>query len=289
MYGVFLLQTGLFNFLVKLLRKWKHKKLTDGSLNNMLLGTLMAVTSQNHFAILLLTGRLVVARIFSFERSIGIILGLFIGKTFIFEIITINLQTFTLLMSLTGAILCLLKKNLEHIGYGLIGLSLIFESMWGFKLTASYLANSLLLHDFFFVINQNYLYAILTGVLLTIIIQSSAATAGLTMSFLLANMIFLSTGIAIILGANIGCCVILLLNIGIEKEVRFIAYTYSLLVILSLVLVYPSLEILAELGEKLSTTPDLQLAHIIVIIHTSVSLLVLPFIKRFKFPDSDSA
>lgn len=281
-YGMFLLRSGLIDLSQILFKKWSIKPF-DEPWKCMLIGIVSTLILQNIVAILFITSKLVSRRLLTFHQMIGIVLGSYIGKTITSEIITINVEAFMIPMVLIGAILCFIKgKYFENIGYVLIGFSLVFGAMWGFKITAPLVIDIIYIKDFFLNLSQNNVFALFAGAAFTAITQSSTATTGLTMSFLSSEMINLSTGVAIILGANLGTCIVMLLSsIGSGNEARLTTLSYTWLNIFCVVLIYPFINLLVSIGINLSSQPDVQLAHIIVIFHIIASLIFLPFIKQF--------
>lgn len=279
---MYLLRTGLFNLSADSLKKWLIT-LTDTPWKGVLLGTIITGILQSSSAVMIITIGLVAARMLTFNQSIGIILGTNIGTTITTEIITFDIESFILPMAVVGAIFYFIKKrNLPNIGMALLGLAAVFGAMWGFETLASPLRDLEFVHQLFLTLDGNRLYAVLAGIVFTAVIQSSTATTGIMMGFLSAGTMNLDTGIAIILGANIGTCVdALLASIGSGREGKLTAYAHSWLNIFGVVLFYPMIGLLADLGELLSTQPDVQLAHISVIFNVIVSLIFLPFANPF--------
>ncbi|MDA6131041.1 Na/Pi symporter, partial [Escherichia coli] len=86
----------------------------------------------------------------------------------------------------------------------------------------------------------NYMFAVAAGIVLTAIIQSSTATTGIIMGFLTAGAMDLDTGIAIMLGSNIGTCVdAYLASIGSGKEAKLTAFAHIWLNCLGVAAFYP--------------------------------------------------
>lgn len=281
-YGMYLLRSGLFDLSADILKKWQIKRM-DHPWKCMLAGIMIAAILQNHLAVLVITSRLVSTRLITFYQFIGMMLGAYIGKTITTEIITLNVQASVIPIVLIGAIFYFMNiKNFDHIGYVLIGVSLVFGALWGFEITTSLMKDSDYMHDLFLTLDQNHLYAFLVGTVFTAISQSSTAAIGLTMSFLTTEIMSLATGIVILLGAKIGTCLMMLLaTIGSEKEATLTALSYTWLNIFYVALIYPLMNLFASLGMHLSAHPHIQLAHVIVISHIIVSFIVLLFVKKF--------
>jgi phosphate:Na+ symporter len=282
LYGMYLLREGLLHLSTSSMEKW-IKGLTDSPWKGILLGILFTVVLQNSVVVMIITIGLVASKLLTFQQAIGIILGINIGSSITVEIITINLAQSIIPMAFIGAILCYIKnRKLINIGYTLIGLSLVFGAMWGWRMTAHSIRELDLVSQLVLSFDHNLFYAILVGILITAIIYSNIATIGITMGFLSAEAIDLTTGVALILGGNVGISVITLLaTIGYDKEARLTAFAYTWLNVLGVLLFYPLIDLLVNLSTNLSSNPYIQLAHINVLMNVTISLIVLPFVNHF--------
>lgn len=280
--GMTVLRTGLFNLSADSLKNWLIK-FTDSPWKGLLIGIVITCILQSSSAVMVITIGLISARILTFPQSIGIILGTNIGTTFTAEFITIDIDSFIIPMAVSGAFLILLRKSkVRSLGLILLGISSIFAAMKGFEYLASpiseipYIKNSILL------LNESYFFSVMTGSVFTGIVQSSTATTGIIMGFLEANILHIDTGIALMLGANIGTCITALIAaIGSGEESRLSAYAHVWLNVLGVILFFPLIGELADLGGKLAVNPEVQLAHISVVFNVISSLMVLPFAKSF--------
>lgn len=281
-FGMYLLRTGLYRLSGERVYKWLSS-LTNSTWKGFLLGILVTAIVQSSSAVMILTIGLVSAGMLTFPRSIGIILGTNVGTTFTAELLAFDIEHYAIPMALAGAILGWVPRPvIRHLGLALLGLSAIFGAMWGFETLAAPLKNMESVHALLLSLEHHTFYALLAGIVLTALIQSSTATTGIMMGFLSAGTMPLHTGIAVILGANIGTCVDALVASFVSgREGRLAAYAHMWLNVLGVALFYPFIGLLAELGERLSTQPDTQLAHASVIFNVVVSLLVLPFADAF--------
>jgi len=279
---MYLLRAGLYNLSADTMKRWLVN-LTDTTWKGFLLGIVITALLHSSSAVMIITIGLVAARILTFTQSIGIILGTNIGTTITAEIITFNIESTIIPMAIIGAILFFIKKsNYHNTGSILLGMSAVFGAMWGFETLAKPMKDMAYVKDLLLTLDNNLFYAVLAGAILTAIIQSSTATTGIIMGFLSAGTMNLDTGIAILLGANIGTCVdALVASIGSGREGKLTAFAHTWLNILGVAAFYPFIGLLANLGEFLSSQPDVQLAHISVIFNIIVSLIVLPFAGPF--------
>ena len=281
-YGMTLLRAGLFNLSAESMKLWLTK-LTSTHWKGFLAGIGITCILQSSSAVMVITIGLISARMLSFPQSIGIILGTNVGTTLTTEIITFDIESFLVPLAVIGAV-CLLigKKNIRSIGLILLGIAAVFAAMGGFEYLAGPLQSYELVDRLLLTLDKSHLYSILAGTFITAIIQSSTATIGIIMGFLMNNAIHLDTGIAIMLGSNIGTCVTAFLaSIGAGREARLSAYGHIWLNIIGVIAFYPFIHLLATIGVQLASEADIQLAHVGVIFNVISSLLVLPFASLF--------
>ncbi|MDQ0197245.1 Na/Pi symporter [Neobacillus ginsengisoli] len=281
-FGMTIMRFGLFNLSADNLRLWLIK-LTSSPIKGMITGTIITALLQSSTAVMVITIGLISAGIMNFPQSIGIILGTNIGTTFKTELITFNLDSILVPLAISGALLILFKnKKARSIGMLLFGIASVFTAMKGFELLAHPLTSLPFINKFILSINDSILFSLLTGAIITAIIQSSTAMTGIAMGFLTAGLLQLNAGIAIMLGANIGTCITAVIaSIGGGKESRLAAYAHVWLNIFGVLLFIPLIPILTNHAAFLASHKDVQLAHISVIFNVATSLLVLPFATKF--------
>jgi phosphate:Na+ symporter len=281
-FGMTIIRFGLFNLSANKLKTWLIK-LTSTPLKGMLTGTFITALLQSSTAVMVITIGLISARIMTFPQSIGIILGTNIGTTFKTELITFDIDRILVPLAVSGALLILFKnKKARSIGMLLFGIASVFTAMKGFELLAQPLTGMPFINKFILSMNNNIALSLLTGTVITSIIQSSTAMTGIAMGFLTAGLLQLDAGIAIVLGANIGTCITALIaSIGGGKESRLAAFAHVWLNVFGVLLFIPLIPFLTENAELLASRADIQLAHISVIFNVATSLLVLPFATQF--------
>jgi phosphate:Na+ symporter len=282
LFGMTIIRFGLFNLSANKLKTWLIK-LTSTPLKGMLTGTFITALLQSSSAVMVITIGLISARIMTFPQSIGIILGTNIGTTFKTELITFNIDAVLVPIAILGAMLILFpNKKSRSIGMLLFGIASVFTAMKGFEMLAQPLTSMHMIRNFIVSINDNIVLSLLTGTIITSIIQSSTAMTGITMGFLAAGLLQLDAGIAIVFGANIGTCITALIAaIGGGKESRLAAYAHVWLNVFGVLVFIPLIPFLTENGHLLAARKEVQLAHISVIFNVVSSLLVLPFAVKF--------
>jgi len=280
--GMSMMRIGLFNLSGSMMEIWL-KKMTRTPFLGFLAGIAMTVVLQSSSAVTVIAVGLVSARILSFPQTIGIILGTNIGTTVTLEFFTFDLSKIILPLLLIGMVLQFSKNiKVKSSSFIVLGIGIIFASMNGFEWLSGPLANIEYIDNLIYVMKDHSVISFLIGTFITAIIQSSTVMTGIAMSFLSVGTIPLETGIAIMIGANIGtCATALLASIGTGKEARQTAFAHIWLNVGGAILFFPLISILANFSRLLAVDPNTQLAHASVIYNVVCSLIVLPFAKEF--------
>lgn len=283
LFGMTVMRTGLSNVAQDKLKNMLAS-VTDTPLKGVVLGTFITAILQSSSAVMILTVGLVAAGYISFNHSIGIILGTNIGTCITLEILTFDLSTAVFPLLFLGILFIFIPKQLTYcLGCISFGLACIFIAMGGLETLAYPLSTLPFSHEFFTKTNENQLLGLGIGTALSALIQSSTATTAITMGFMNEELISLPSGIAIMLGANIGTCfTAFLASIGSGQTARLVAYAHIWLNILGALFFFPLIGWLSELSIMLTSSPTVQLAHASLIFNLLSSIIVLPFIKYFS-------
>jgi len=123
------------------------------------------------------------------------------------------------------------------------------------------------------------LIGIMIGALLTAITNSSSASTSLVIAMSMEGIIPLNSGIALIIGANIGTCVLeLIATVGMNTAARRTGMAQFIINIFGALLFYPFLEQFAGLiSLTASDTPRL-IANAHTVFNVTVSLIMMPFV-----------
>ena len=281
-YGMKILRAGLFQLSGESLKNWLAR-LTSSPVKGMLAGTVVTALLHSSAAVMVITIGFISAGMLTFPRSIGIILGTNIGTTFTTEFITFDLDMILVPMAVLGACFMLANnKKIKSTGYILFGMSAVFIAIMGFEFLTEPLTTLPVVKSILLLLNESPFISVLFGVVFTALIQSSTAMTGIAMGFLSGGILHLDTGIAIMLGSNIGTCVTAFLaSIGAGHESKLCAYSHIWLNVIGVAFFFPFIEVLATLAPTLTKEPDVQLAHASLLFNLSTSFVMLPFAERF--------
>jgi phosphate:Na+ symporter len=153
------------------------------------------------------------ASIMSFEQAVAVIIGANIGTTITGQMIAFKLTKLALPAIALGVGLKYFskKRNYRYFGEIILGFGLLFYGMTVMKHGLSPIKTDPQFIGFFTTFSTESMGGILLcvamGTLLTIAVQSSSATVGLTMTLAISGLLTFPTALALVLGENIGTTV----------------------------------------------------------------------------------
>ncbi len=248
--GIFLL--GM-NFLEETLRslsgrsfKLFLRKQTTNPLKAIGGGAVLSGVLQSSSVVNLMVLALVGAGVLTMQNALAVILGTNIGSTLTSWIVAtlgfkFNIENFALpVVGIAGITMALLSNRTRahqwsKFAFGFaalfVGLAFIKE---GFE-------DIVTLVDFSLFSNYPALFFVVVGFVITSLIQSSAATVAIALSALYAEAITLYSAMAIVLGAEVGTTIKLLLasakGIPAKKRVAFGNFVYNTFIIIAVLIV----------------------------------------------------
>lgn len=204
--------------------------LTASRLRGVLAGAgITALLNSSTITTVLLVG-FVSAGLMTLAQSIPVIMGANIGSTLTAQIIAFNISAIIPYLLAAGFLLhgFAKKELLRQLGSVLLGLGLLFLGIEFMGDATRPLRN----YEPFIAVMQdmrNPLLGILIGAVFTAIVQSSAATLAIVIALGSQGLIPLESGIALILGANVGTCgTALLAAIGKNAEATQVGVVHLL-------------------------------------------------------------
>ena len=206
LYGMKLMGEGIEKVAgakMKTILEWCTKNRFIG----VLVGTIFTAIIQSSSAATVMVVSFVNSGLMSLMQAVGVIMGANIGTTITAQIVAFNLDSIAPIFVITGVVMIMFFKN-ETVnkvgevvfGFGVLflGMSLMKDSMAGIKdsVTVMKMISSL----------KNPLIAILVGLVITTILQSSSASVGILVTMAASGLVDLNMCFYVILGCNIGAC-----------------------------------------------------------------------------------
>lgn len=206
LYGMKLMGEGIEKVAgtkMKTILEWCTKNRFIG----VLVGAVFTAIIQSSSAATVMVVSFVNSGLMNLMQAVGVIMGANIGTTITAQIVAFNLDSIAPVFVIIGVVMIMffkdetVKKAGEVIfGFGalFLGMSLMKDSMAGIKdsVTVMSMISSL----------KNPLIAILVGLVITTILQSSSASVGILVTMAASGIVELGMCFYVILGCNIGAC-----------------------------------------------------------------------------------
>jgi len=175
-----------------------------------LTGTGVTAIIQSSSATTVMLIGFVSAGLMSLEQAVGVILGVNIGTTVTAQLIAFKLSDTALPAIAVGVFLKFFtqKKKYRYVGEVVLGFGLLFFGMTVMGSGLGPIKNDPAFIAFFTRFNADALGGLLlcvfVGTVLTVLVQSSSATIGLTMTLASQGLLTFPAAMALVLGENIG-------------------------------------------------------------------------------------
>jgi len=229
--------------------------LTKNRLIGMLAGISITAIIQSSSATTVMVVSLVNAGLVSLSQAIGVILGANIGTTITAQIIAFKIQNYALPAIGVGVALKYFakEKNWQYIGEGLLGFGILFYGLFIMKSAFEPLQTSEWVRNLFIRFDHSPFLALMTGIVLTMLIQSSSATVGIIMVLASTGLLSFNGSVAFILGDNIGTTITAqIASIGTNVEARRAARAHAIFNIFGVLYIFMILPYFANLINALT-------------------------------------
>jgi phosphate:Na+ symporter len=280
-YGVHVLSEGL-----EKVAGGKLLTMLDKSLNNPLkqglFGTVATALMQSSGLLMVTMIGLINANMLSLQQAIGIMLGQEIGTTITGQMVSFQIKGFNLVFLIIGFFMMFFSKNrkLRMMGQPFFGFGIVFVGMSMMSTAGSVISRTPFFQQAVLTMGQHILLGVLVGAVFTAAIQSSTAMTGLVIAMGKSNSISLPVAVAIILGANIGSCIMgWLAAMQSGSNAKRASYAQIFINISGVLIFLPFILPFTNLVATTSANLARQIANAHTIFNIIVSLLMLPFVK----------
>lgn len=195
--------------------------LTSHRILGVLVGALVTAVIQSSSATTVMVVGFVNAGIINLTQAVGVIMGANIGTTITAWFVSMSEwgkmlkpEFFAPLLIGFGAFILLLskKEKKRQVGEILVGFGVLFIGLSFMSGAITPYRDAPIFATAFRVLGKNPILGILTGAVVTAIIQSSSASVGILQTLALNGVVSWNSAIYITLGQNIGTCVTALLS-----------------------------------------------------------------------------
>ena len=255
--------------------------LTKTPIRGVFIGALVAMLIQSSSGTTVMTVSFVHAGLMTLKQAVGVIMGANIGTTVTAQIVAFKVKDFALPVIGLGVLLVLFgrSKRQKYVGNGMVGFGLLFLGMQTMENSMAFLRDR---KDLFLAFSSNPLLGLLVGTVVTMIVQASSATIGLTMAMAAQGLLTIDAAIPILLGDNIGTTITAVLaSLGSNRSAKQAATAHVLFNVIGAVIFLLAFPLFRQI--ILSTSGDIsrQIANAHTLFNVSNTLLFLPFASVF--------
>lgn len=298
MFGMFLMEESIKKLSGRAFKRL-IREYTSGKVKSILSGIFTTAILQSSSAVSLMVLAFVGARIMTMDNAIGVILGSNIGTTITGWIVAtlgfqVQIESFALpLIGIGGLGLIFLGQSEKYSAVSklLAGFGFLFMGIDYMKGSVETFAQGF---DMSTIPDYGLMVYVGIGVLLTAVMQSSSATMAIVLTALNAGIIGFSASAAMVIGANLGTTITVLLGaIGAapaKKRVAFSHFAFNLITGIVALVAMPLL-VFISLSVFASNNHVVALALFHTIFNVLGVLVFYPLIKYFSvlltkvFPD----
>ncbi|MBR1470873.1 MAG: Na/Pi cotransporter family protein [Lachnospiraceae bacterium] len=217
------------------------EKFTTNRVTGMLVGLLFTAIMQSSSACTALVVSFVNSGLMNLFQAAGVIFGANIGTTITSQLVSFNLSDYAPLILLVGVIISMVakKQTIEKFADVITGFGVLFLGISTMSSGMSSLRESQTVVDTLSGLRNPFL-AVMVGLVITAIVQSSSVTVSLTL-LMAQRGLFTDVNIClyIILGCNIGACTTALLaSLSGKKDAKRAAMIHLLFNVIGTVLMF---------------------------------------------------
>lgn len=300
LYGMIVMSAGLEKIAGGKMEKLLEK-MTSNPIKSFALGAGITIAVQSSSAVTVMLVGFVNSGIMKLSQAIGIIMGSNVGTTITSWILSLSgiqstnfflrllkPESFCPLLALLGVIFIMTSKNnlsrRKNVGTFLVGFAVL---MFGMELMSHSMAPLADDPKFSHVLTlfKNPILGLMVGMIVTAIIQSSAASVGMLQALSMTGGISYAVAVPIIIGQNIGTCITAVLSsIGVNTNAKRVAVVHVIFNVLGALIFLP----IYELGHYFINYPfseatnpfGIAVCHSIFNIATTIVLF--PFAKQLE-------
>ena len=255
LYGMMVMSAGLEKIAGGKMEKMLEK-MTSNPIKSLILGAGITIAVQSSSAVTVMLVGFVNSGIMKLSQAIGIIMGSNVGTTITswilsmagiqsdnFFIRLLKPDSFTPILALIGVIMVMTSQNnmskRKNIGTFFLGFAILMFGMGLMSSSMSPLADD---PRFAQVLTAftNPVFGLLVGLVVTAIIQSSAASVGMLQALSMTGGVSYAMAVPIIVGQNIGTCITAVISsIGVNTNARRVAVVHVAFNILGALIFIP--------------------------------------------------
>ena len=273
-------------------------KATDNKFKGLAVGAIITIAIQSSSAMTVMLVGFVNSGIMDLPQTVGVIFGSDIGTTLTAWILSLagidsgdnvflkllKPSVFSLIFALLGIALIMIckKQRRKDIGTMLIGFAILMQGMTMMSASMEPLKE---MDSFvsFMTAFKNPLLGVVSGAVVTGIIQSSAAAIGILQSISMTGQLTYGMAIPLVMGANIGTCMTAILSsIGVNRDAKRVTVIHVAIKVIGTVIwliVFYAVDAIFNFSFLDNKVGIVGVAAIHSIFNIATTILLFPFSK----------
>lgn len=284
LYGLFVLSDGLKQVFYKGLKD-VLKRATSSTIKTVCFGAFItAIIQSSSITVVTLVG-LLNSSMLNLKQAIGVMLGAKIGTTVTTQIIAFRIGFYYFPFIILGSFLFFLfrQKRLQNIGQIILGFGILFLGMQYMSDGAKSIQEIPFFANALYYFSGNVALGIVTGTILTALVQASSVTIALTIALAMQGALTLPVAIAITMGANIGTAITgFFASLGSCRSAKRLVFTQFLVNILGVTIFAFFIQPFSKLVSLTSSDLARQIANAHTLFNLLLVLSAIPFIDLVK-------
>ncbi len=272
-------------------------KMTKNRIVGLIMGCFITIAMQSSSAVTVMLVGLVNSGIMDISNTVAVIMGSNIGTTitaWIMSLIGISSdnpfvkmlkpESFSPLLAFIGIGLIMLSKKTKNkdVGNSFVGFAILMYGMMIMSSSVAPLADSPVFSKLLITF-KNPILGMLVGLVVTAVIQSSAASVGMLQALSMAGGMTYGMAIPIIMGQNIGTCATALLSsIGVNKNAKRVAaihLSFNIIGTVFFMILYFTLHAIFDFSFVDDNINPVGIALCHSIFNIATAVILLPFSK----------
>ncbi len=217
-------------------------------------------------------------------QAVGTIMGANIGTTITAQLVSFDIYAIALpMIGLSALFYYFSKKKIQrHVALGLLGFGLVLLGLSTMSEAVQPIRTYEPILRSLVIFGDNPFLGILAGALFTVLIQSSSATTGIVIAASWQGILTLPAGLALIVGANLGTCItVILASIGSSLTGKRAALSHVLFnafgVLLFIIFRKPFTNLVLLTGSSVAR----QIANAHTFFNIATTLILFPLLPYF--------
>jgi phosphate:Na+ symporter len=246
-----------------------------------LLGAGLTAIIQSSSAVSSMTVALVDAGAFSFTNSLGVLLGAKVGTTVTAWLVSLRFTETGPFFIVFGALISMVPYRVHLVGKLFFYFGFILFSLHLLSYALKPIQQSPQIVEV--LRSAEYVpVAVLVGVLVTFLVQSSSVVSGLVVVLVQTGIIELNEGVGIIIGSSVGTTsTALIAALRLNEAAKLAAMANFLVNLIGTLVFIPLVGLLVALVRLITPDPAFQVAFANLIFNSVVALTFLAFMRPF--------